>query len=179
MEETSAEVAAALLRLNLQGPLALARAALPLMARQGRGQHVVVASMSGGSGCRKALGGGNACLAMRRHTGCMLAAPQLFPAHLAALLDKPCPFLPPAAAVVPSPGQSVYAAAKSGLRAYFASMTTELCDAGVGATVCCPGPLLTGLEGKPRLVYGPRGLITQARRGRGGTCARGERRCLR
>lgn len=32
------------------------------------------------------------------------------------------------AAVVPSPGQSVYAAAKSGLRAYFASMASELSD---------------------------------------------------
>jgi NAD(P)-dependent dehydrogenase (short-subunit alcohol dehydrogenase family) len=41
-------VAAALLRLNLQGPLALARAALPHMAAARRGRHVVVASMSGG-----------------------------------------------------------------------------------------------------------------------------------
>lgn len=33
---------------------------------------------------------------------------------------------------------------------------------GVGATICCPGPLATGGDGKPRLVYGPRGLIQQA-----------------
>lgn len=107
-------MAAALLRLNLQGPLALARAALPHMVAQGRGQHVVVASMS---------------------------------------------------AVVPSPGQSVYAAAKSGLRAYFASMATELAERGVGATLCCPGPLATGLDGKPRMVYGANGLVTQAATG--------------
>lgn len=74
-EETSHEVAAALLQLNLQGPITLAQATLPLMLAQGRGQHVVVASMS---------------------------------------------------AVVPSPGQSVYAAAKSGLRAYFKSVATEM-----------------------------------------------------
>lgn len=47
VEDTQPDVAAALLRLNLEGPLALARAALPRMAAQGRGQHVVVASMSG------------------------------------------------------------------------------------------------------------------------------------
>lgn len=46
-EDTSPQVAAALLSLNLEGPLGLARATLPLMAEQGRGQHVVVASMSG------------------------------------------------------------------------------------------------------------------------------------
>ncbi|EFN55180.1 hypothetical protein CHLNCDRAFT_134329 [Chlorella variabilis] len=113
-EDTSPEVAATLLRLNLQGPLALARAVLPHMVAQRRGRHVVVASMS---------------------------------------------------AVVPSPGQSVYAAAKSGLRAYFASMASELSDRGVGATVCCPGPLATGLDGKPRVVYGASGLIMQANTG--------------
>jgi hypothetical protein len=34
----------------------------------------------------------------------------------------------------------------------------------VGATVCCPGPLATGTDGKPRVVYGPGGLITQVGR---------------
>ncbi|KAI7846257.1 hypothetical protein COHA_000237 [Chlorella ohadii] len=110
-EDTSPEVAAALLNLNLEGPLGLARATLPHMVGQGRGQHVIVASMS---------------------------------------------------AVVPSPGQAVYAAAKAGLRAYFQSMASEL---GVGATICCPGPLATGGDGKPRLVYGPKGLIQQAATG--------------
>ena len=51
VEEASAEVAAALLALNLQGPLALARASLPAMLARGRGgRHVVVASMSGEAG---------------------------------------------------------------------------------------------------------------------------------
>jgi dehydrogenase/reductase SDR family protein 7 len=68
-------------------------------------------------------------------------------------------------AVVPSPGQAVYAAAKSGLRAYFSSVTSELADTGVGATVCCPGPLATGKDGKPRVVYGANGLIEQANTG--------------
>lgn len=114
VEDTSSDVATALLRLNLQGPLALARAALPLMVQQRRGQHVVVASMS---------------------------------------------------AVVPSPGQAVYAAAKSGVRGYFASLSSELSDRNVGATVCCPGPLATGLDGKTRIVYGSSGLISQPNTG--------------
>lgn len=130
----------------------------------------------------------------------------------------------PATAVVPSPGQAAYAAAKAGLRAYFHSLSSELSgaliesegaggrvlrrgclqpggwaglqaaedcaggallarrarqltaaltlltDRGVGATVCCPGPLATGGDGKPRLVYGPEGLITQV--GGGGEAVR-------
>lgn len=74
-------------------------------------------------------------------------------------LISPCTM--PFAAVVPSPGQSVYSAAKAGLRAYFQSMATELSERGLGATVCCPGPLATGGDGKPRMVYGPDGLISQ------------------
>ena len=77
VEETSHEVAISLINLNLLGPIALARATLPLMLQRGSGRHVVVASMS---------------------------------------------------AVVPSPGQSVYAAAKAGLKAYFHSMTSELAN---------------------------------------------------
>lgn len=46
-EETAPDVAAALLRLNLEGPLALAGAVLPRMVAQQRGQHVVVSSMAG------------------------------------------------------------------------------------------------------------------------------------
>ena len=32
-------------------------------------------------------------------------------------------------------------------------------------TVCCPGPLATGSEAKPRVVYGAGGLITQGATG--------------
>ena len=113
-EETSAGVSAALLNLNLLGPISLARATLPLMLQRGAGRHVVVASMS---------------------------------------------------AIVPSPGQATYAAAKSGLRAYFLSVASELAGSGVGVTVCCPGPLATGGDGKPRVVYGRDGLIQQAATG--------------
>eukprot|EP00887_Chlorella_sp_A99_P004887 scaffold4.g4887.t1 len=97
-----------------RGPISVARATLPYMLRQGRGQHVVVASMS---------------------------------------------------AVVPSPGQAVYAAAKSGLRSYFSSLASEMAERGVGVTLCCPGPLATGTEARPRVVYGASGLITQAATG--------------
>ncbi len=174
VEETSPAVAAALLQLNLAGPIAVASATLPHMvgraaAGGGAARHVIVASMS---------------------------------------------------AVVPSPGQGVYAAAKAGLRGYFHSLAAELADRGVGVsaectvtprgstplfawpvaaartpsgapspharalfwqlsvhasmpfhvpspahpmqvTVCCPGPLATGQGGKPRMVYGPTGLMQQ------------------
>ena len=63
------------------------------------------------------------------------------------------------AGVVPSPGQAVYAAAKAGLRAYFGSLKAELAGSGIGATICCPGPVAPGLDGHARLVYGPEGLV--------------------
>lgn len=127
VEELSMPSAKALLELNLSGPIAVARASLPHMVRQGReGRHVVIASM---------------------------------------------------AAVVPSPGQSVYCAAKSGLRSYFKTLSCEMSTKGIGATICCPGPLDTSTqitrategegEGittdtrKPRMVYGADGLIAQ------------------
>ena len=62
--------------------------------------------------------------------------------------------------IVPSPGQAVYAAAKSGLRAYFNSLTSELAASGVGATVVCPGPLAS--TACQRMVYGSTGLMQQA-----------------
>lgn len=110
-EDTTAEVATALVHLNLLGPVLLAQATLPRMVKRGRGHHVVVASMS---------------------------------------------------AVVPSPGQAIYAATKSGLKAYFESVAAELGGGKNGAvkvTVCCPGPIQTGSEATPRMVYGPRGLV--------------------
>lgn len=63
------------------------------------------------------------------------------------------------AGVVPSPGQAVYAAAKAGLRAYFGSLKAEMAGSGIGATICCPGPVATGMDGNARLVYGPVGLM--------------------
>lgn len=69
-------------------------------------------------------------------------------------------------AVVPSPGQAIYAATKSGLRAYFASVASELADKGITVTVCCPGPIATGTdENKPRSVYGSDGLVLQSTTG--------------
>jgi dehydrogenase/reductase SDR family member 7 len=119
-EETTPEVATALINLNLLGPISIARATLPRMLAARRGRHVIVASMS---------------------------------------------------AVVPSPGQSAYAAAKAGLRAYFHSVTTEVAGKGhVGCTLCCPGPLHTGGgEGAPpRVVYGASGLVSKANTGLSG-----------
>ncbi|GFR45808.1 hypothetical protein Agub_g7264 [Astrephomene gubernaculifera] len=62
---------------------------------------------------------------------------------------------------LPSPGQAVYAAAKMALYGYFSSLATELADTGVGVTLCCPGPLATGSEEAPRVVFGPTGRIVQ------------------
>ncbi|GAB4814418.1 hypothetical protein N2152v2_001464 [Parachlorella kessleri] len=111
-DQTSPEVAAALIKLNLQGPINLCRATLPAMIQQQRGRHVIIASMAG---------------------------------------------------VVPSAGQAVYSAAKTGLKAYFLSVASELADKGVGVTICCPGPVTAsqGGEGRPRQVYGPAGIKEQ------------------
>jgi short-subunit dehydrogenase len=123
-EETTADIAAAILNINLTGPLALCRATLPFMIQQydnnvstnnkkssNKPRHVVISSFS---------------------------------------------------SIIPSPGQSVYAASKAGLRAYFSSIHTELSDK-IGVTVCCPGPLTS--TGRTRVVYGATGLISQANTG--------------
>lgn len=67
------------------------------------------------------------------------------------------------AALVPSPGQAVYAAAKSAVRAYFLSMATELHARGIRVSVVCPGPVDAGDEGEgsSRKVYGCDGLMEQ------------------
>ncbi|GIL61662.1 hypothetical protein Vafri_16082, partial [Volvox africanus] len=62
---------------------------------------------------------------------------------------------------LPSSGQAVYAAAKMALYGYFSSLATELADTGVGVTICCPGPVATGSEETPRVVFGPTGRIVQ------------------
>ena len=96
VEDTRPDVAAALLRLNLEGPLALARAALPRMAAQGRGRHVVVASMSGeAGGGRRGTGGRMPSAAARQAAAAQAEAWRQrrrvdSPARLAA------PSLPPA-----------------------------------------------------------------------------------
>lgn len=66
------------------------------------------------------------------------------------------------AAKVPTPGQAVYSATKFALLGYFASLATEICDRGVGVTVCCPGPVSSGSEVPvTRSVFGPSGMITR------------------
>ncbi|KXZ46596.1 hypothetical protein GPECTOR_42g807 [Gonium pectorale] len=62
---------------------------------------------------------------------------------------------------LPSPGQAVYAAAKMALYGYFSTLATEVADTGVRVTICCPGPVATGSEEAPRVVYGPTGRIVQ------------------
>lgn len=76
VEETSHDVAKALVDMNLLGEVSVARASLPHMLQRSKGHHIVIASM---------------------------------------------------AACVPSPGQAMYSAAKSGLKSYFLSMSSEIC----------------------------------------------------
>ena len=64
------------------------------------------------------------------------------------------------AACVPSPGQAVYSAAKSALKSYFLSLSSELSARGIYATVVCPGPIHSD-ESEARMVYGKDGLIPQ------------------
>ena len=66
------------------------------------------------------------------------------------------------AAKVPTPGQAVYSATKFAVLGYFASLATEICDRGVGVTVCCPGPVSSGSDVPvTRSVFGPSGMITR------------------
>ena len=62
------------------------------------------------------------------------------------------------AAVVPSPGQAGYSAAKSALTMFLRSLDAEMRAGGVAAVVACPGPLTAPAGAPPRLVYGPQGL---------------------
>lgn len=39
---------------------------------------------------------------------------------------------------------------------------------GVGVTICCPGPIATGNDGKPRSVYGASGRVDHAETSAGG-----------
>lgn len=117
VEETRHEVAIKLVEMNLLGQMAVARAILPHLLRQGHGHHVVVASM---------------------------------------------------AALVPSPGQAVYSAAKSAVRAYFLSMETELYARGIRVSIVCPGPVQAGSDGKSRKVYGCDGLMEQKNKSKSG-----------
>ncbi|KAI8102485.1 hypothetical protein M9435_006085 [Picochlorum sp. BPE23] len=110
VEETSHEVAEMLLRMNVMGQMAVARASLPYMLERQAGHHVVIASM---------------------------------------------------ASAVPSPGQAVYAAAKSAVKAYFLSMATELSSRGIEVTVVNPGPIDVGENARPRMVFGKDGLMEQ------------------
>ena len=65
------------------------------------------------------------------------------------------------AAAVPSPGQAVYAAAKSGLKSYFLSLSSELDSKGISVSVICPGPVDAGDQTQPRRVYGRDGMMEQ------------------
>lgn len=109
VEETNYDVARELIEKNLMGQIAVARASLPAMLKNGKGHHIVIASM---------------------------------------------------AACVPSPGQAVYSAAKSALKSYFLSLSSELSSRGIYSTVVCPGPIHSD-ESEARMVYGKDGLIPQ------------------
>lgn len=60
---------------------------------------------------------------------------------------------------VPSPGQAVYAACKQALFGYFSSLATEVAATRVGVTICCPGPMATGSDATPRVIFGATGRI--------------------
>ena len=119
VENTRHDVAIKLVEMNLLGQMAVARAILPHLLRQGHGHHVVIASM---------------------------------------------------AALVPSPGQAVYSAGKSAVRAYFLSMASELYARGIRVSVVCPGPVEAGTDGNnlSRKVYGCDGLMEQKNKSKSG-----------
>lgn len=53
------------------------------------------------------------------------------------------------------------AGSKFALFGYLASVATEVCDRGVGVTLCCPGPIATGSGDTPRNIFGAQGRIVQ------------------
>lgn len=48
------------------------------------------------------------------------------------------------------------------LQQYMVRARSECGCRGVGVTICCPGPIATGNDGKPRTVYGASGAVQQA-----------------
>eukprot|EP00898_Chlorokybus_atmophyticus_P001746 jgi/Chlat1/2572/Chrsp175S02415 len=54
---------------------------------------------------------------------------------------------------VPAPVQGTYAATKHALHGFFNTLAAEVADRGVGVTLICPGPVSTGLDGKPRRLF--------------------------
>lgn len=44
----------------------------------------------------------------------------------------------------------------------FVTAALECCCRGVGVTICCPGPIATGTDGKLRNVYGASALVQHA-----------------
>eukprot|EP00191_Tetraselmis_sp_GSL018_P020355 CAMPEP_0177594506 /NCGR_PEP_ID=MMETSP0419_2-20121207/9819_1 /TAXON_ID=582737 /ORGANISM="Tetraselmis sp., Strain GSL018" /LENGTH=349 /DNA_ID=CAMNT_0019085823 /DNA_START=207 /DNA_END=1253 /DNA_ORIENTATION=- len=63
------------------------------------------------------------------------------------------------AGVVPSPGQSTYAATKHALQGFFKSLAAEVADRGVGVSVICPGPVAADPNRPRRKVFGADGLV--------------------
>lgn len=63
-----------------------------------------------------------------------------------------------AAALCPSPGEAVYSGAKAALLAYLRSLASEVADTPVRVTIACPGPIATGTDDKPRVIFGADGV---------------------
>jgi dehydrogenase/reductase SDR family member 7 len=119
-EETSADVADAMLRLNTLAPIALTRAALPVTALP------VVASL---------LPSRRAVITHRADPA--VVPPTKVPCQLTLLMAAQAMLkrrqgrilvISSMAGRIPSPGQALYSAAKFGLNGYFQALSTEICD---------------------------------------------------
>jgi dehydrogenase/reductase SDR family protein 7 len=63
-----------------------------------------------------------------------------------------------AAAICPSPGEAVYSGAKAALLGYLRSLASETADTRLRVTIACPGPIATGTDDKPRVIFGAEGV---------------------
>jgi dehydrogenase/reductase SDR family member 7 len=146
--ETSDAVADAVFALNALGPIKLTRAALPyLMGTKGGGVGRAGGTASGAAGSGKSGAEGS-------HEQQQQQQQQAPPPRPIRRVVAVCS----AAAVCPSPGEAVYSGAKAALLGYLRSLASEVADSPVRVTIALPGPIATGTDDKPRVIFGASGV---------------------
>jgi len=146
--ETSDAVTRAVFALNAEGPIKLTRAALPYLTGS-KGKGVDGGGGGGGSG-----GGGSSGSSGQRQ---QQQQPQQSKKNTPAR-ERRVVAVCSAAALCPSPGEAVYSAAKGALLAYLRSLASEAADTPLRVTIACPGPIATGTDDKPRVIFGAEGV---------------------
>lgn len=132
--ETSDAVTRAVFALNAEGPIKLTRAALPYLMGTKGGREGGGGGGSGGNGSAQ-----------------QQTQPQKQRERRVVAVCS-------AAALCPSPGEAVYSGAKAALLGYLRSLASEVADTPLRVTIACPGPIATGTDDKPRVIFGADGV---------------------